>query len=146
MISDGADVIFPFLDAGIAGSYAAGKESGKNPAMFKLTTPDCGAYDNMIGTEVVNNIAATSKMLERYQAGTLEAGAIFLDLQDPEIQTLALCPKYEQNAEIAKVTKQTIDDINSGKVKLPANAINERPSYPYKEGLDGKTINAGNGG
>jgi basic membrane protein A len=146
MISDGADVIFPFLDAGIAGSYAAGKESGKNPAMFKLTTPDCGAYDNMVGTEVVNNIAATSKMLERYQAGTLEAGAIFLDLQDPEIQTLALCPKYEQNAEIAKVTKQTIDDINSGKVKLPANAINERPTYPYKEGLDGKTINAGNGG
>lgn len=143
MISDNADVIFPFLDAGIAGSFAAGKESGKNPAMFKLTIPDCGAYDNMIGTEVVNNVAATSEMLKRYAEGTLEPGAIFLDLQDPNLQTLALCPKYEKDAAISKVTKQTIDDVNSGKIKLPANAINERPSYPYKEGLDGKTQNAG---
>jgi basic membrane protein A len=146
MISDNADVIFPFLDAGIAGSYAAGKESGKNPAMFKLTIPDCGAYDNIIGTEVVNNQAATQEMLKRYAAGTLEPGAIFLDLQDPTFQTLALCPKYEKDPKISKVTKQTIDDVNSGKIKLPANAINERPDYPYKEGLDGKTQNAGNTG
>jgi basic membrane protein A len=143
MISDNADVIFPFLDAGIAGSYAAGKESGKDPAMFKLTIPDCGAYDNIIGTEVVNNVAATSEMLKRYAAGTLEPGAIFLDLQDANLQTLALCPKYQKDPAISKVTKQTISDVNSGKVKLPANAINQRPSYPYKEGLDGKTQNAG---
>jgi basic membrane protein A len=146
MISNGADVIFPFLDAGIAGSYQAGKESGKNPAMFKLTVPDCGAYSNMIGTEVVNNFVATSKMLEAYAAGTLQPGAIFLDLQDPELQTLKLCPKYAKDPVLSKATAQTIADVNSGKVKLPANAINARPSYPYKEGLNGKTINPGSGG
>jgi basic membrane protein A and related proteins len=143
MITDNADVIFPFLDAGIAGSYAAGKASGKDPAMFKLTIPDCTSYDNIVGTEVVNNVAATSLMLDRFSKGTLKAGTVFLDLQDPNLQTLKLCPKYQAKADIAKATKDTIDGVNSGKIKLPANAINARPSYPYQEGFDGPVHNAG---
>ena len=146
MISDNADVVFPFLDAGIAGSYAAGKASGKNPAMFKLTIPDCTSYGNIVGTEVVNNLAATKLMLDRYAKGTLKPGAVFLDLQDPTLQTLKLCPKYQQNSEIAKVTKDTIDGVNSGKIKLPANAINPRPNYPYQEGFNGPVQNAGQTG
>lgn len=146
MITDNADVIFPFLDAGIAGSYAAGKASGKDPAMFKLTIPDCTSYDNIVGTEVVNNVAATSLMLDRYAKGTLKPGAVFLDLQDPTLQTLKLCPKYQAKANIAKVTKDTIAAVNSGKVKLPANAVNPRPNYPYQEGFDGPVKNAGQTG
>jgi basic membrane protein A and related proteins len=146
MITDGADVIFPFLDAGIAGSYAAGKASGKDPAMFKLTIPDCTSYDNIVGTEVVNNLSATSVMLEKYAKGTLKPGAIFLDLQNPKLQTLALCPKYQKNSVVAKATKTTIDGVNSGKIKLPANAINPRPGYPYQEGFEGPVQNAGKTG
>jgi basic membrane protein A len=146
MITDRADVIFPFLDAGIAGSYAAGKASGKNPAMFKLTIPDCTSYGNIVGTEVVNNLAATNLMLDRYAKGTLKPGAVFLDLQDPNLQTLKLCPKYANNPAIAKVTKDTIDGVNKGSIKLPADAINARPSYPYQEGFDGKVQNAGKTG
>ena len=146
MISDNADVIFPFLDAGIAGSYAAGKASGKDPAMFKLTIPDCTSYDNIVGTEVVNNLAATNLMLTRYVKGQLKPGAIFLDLQDPSLQTLKLCPKYQKNPTIAKATKDTIDGVNSGKIKLPANAINPRPNYPYQEGFNGPVKNAGQTG
>jgi basic membrane protein A and related proteins len=142
MITDKADVIFPFLDAGIAGSYAAGKASGKNPAMFKLTIPDCTSYGNIVGTEVVNNLAATKLMLDRYAKGTLKPGAVFLDLQNPNLQTLKLCPKYAKNSEIAKATKDTIDGVNGGKIKLPANAINPRPQYPYQEGFDGPVKNA----
>jgi basic membrane lipoprotein Med (substrate-binding protein (PBP1-ABC) superfamily) len=145
MIDDKADVIFPFLDAGIAGSYAAGKESGKNPAMFKLTIEDCTSYANIVGTEIVNNVAATSRMLGDYAKGTLKPGAVFLDLQDPELQTLKLCPKYEQNKAVADITKKTIDDVNSGAAKLPANAINARPDYPYREGFDGEVQNADKG-
>jgi basic membrane protein A len=146
MITDGADVIFPFLDAGIAGSYQAGRESGKNPAMFKLTIPDCTSYPNIVGTEVVNNTAATSIMLGRLVKGTLTAGAIFLDLKDPEIQTLRLCPKYKKDAKVAAVTKRIIDGVNSGKIKLPADSINARPKYQYREGFNGKLMNAGKGG
>jgi basic membrane protein A and related proteins len=142
MITDGADVVFPFLDAGIAGAYAAGKASGKNPAMFKLTIPDCTSYANIVGTEVVNNLAATNVMVTNYAKGTLKPGAIFLDLQDPKLQTMQLCPKYQKNATVAKVTKDTIDGVNSGKIKLPANAINPRPDYPYQEGFNGPVQNA----
>jgi basic membrane protein A and related proteins len=146
MITDNADVIFPFLDAGIAGSYAAGKASGKNPAMFKLTIPDCTSYGNIVGTEVVNNLAATSLMLDRYVKGTLKPGAVFLDLQNPSLQTLKLCPKYQADKTIAKATKDTIAGVNNGSIKLPANAVNPRPDYPYQEGFDGPVKNAGKTG
>ena len=69
MLTDGADVVFPFLDAGIAGAYAAGKASGKNPAMFKLIVPDCQAYSNMASTEYVNNTLATATMLAQHARG-----------------------------------------------------------------------------
>jgi basic membrane protein A len=143
MITDGADVIFPFLDAGIAGSYKAGTESGKNPAMFKLVIPDCKTYPNVVGTEFVNNTAATELMLSQYLKGTIKPGAILLDLQNPTIQTLQLCPKYKANAKVAAVTKRIIAGVNSGKIKLPADSINPRPKYPYREGFTGKTINPG---
>jgi basic membrane protein A len=137
MIADNADVIFPFLDAGIAGSYAAGKASGKNPAMFKLTIPDCTSYANIVGTEVVNNEAVVVKLLDQYVKGTLKPGTFFLDLQDPKLQTLKLCPKYQKDPMVSKVTKDTIDAINSGATKLPKNAINPRPGYKTYEGLNG---------
>jgi basic membrane protein A len=135
-IDANADVIFPFLDAGIAGAYQAGAQSGKNPAMFKLTIPDCGAYSNMIGTEVVNNEIAAKTLIAAYMNHTIKPGTILLDLQDPQVETLRLCPKYATaNPAIASLTKSTIDNINSGKVKLPANAINPRPSSGFSNGL-----------
>ncbi len=135
MLQQDADVILPWLDAGVAGAYQAGEESGKNPAMFKLTIPDCDAYDNIVGTEAVNTVALTQKMIASVVDGTAKPGAAFIGLQDPELQTLALCPKYEKDKEIADLTQQTIDDINSGKIKLAEDAINPRPSYEYTEGL-----------
>jgi basic membrane protein A len=142
MLSDGADVIMPFLDSGIAGSYAAGADEGSAAGMFKLTIVDCESYDNTIGTEVVNNKSATERLLTDWAAGTLEPGAIFLDLQEPDLQTLELCPAYAEMEEIAAVTQETIEGVNSGDIVLPPDAVNPRPDYPYKEGFDGETINA----
>jgi basic membrane protein A and related proteins len=134
-IDANADVIFPFLDAGIAGAYQAGKQSGKNPAMFKLTIPDCGAYPNMVGTEVVNNEIAASTLIAAYMHHTIKPGTILLDNQDPSVETLSLCPKYASNAAIAATTKNTLAAMNSGKIKLPADAVNPRPSFGYSSGL-----------
>jgi basic membrane protein A and related proteins len=137
MISDGADAIFPFLNGGLPGAYAAGNASGKNPALFSEVIPDCNGYKNMVGTNFVDSKAIVQQLLTQYVHGTLKPGTTFLALQSPKLQTLQLCPKYQRNAEIAKVTKQTIADINSGKIKLPAAAVNPRPSYPYREGFNG---------
>lgn len=137
MIQQGADVILPWLDAGVVGAYEAGKESGKNPAMFKLTIPACTAYSNVIGTEVVNETAITNQLITGVVKGTQPAGAVFVDLKQPNLQTLGLCPKYQANQEIASVTKQTIDGINSGKIQLAKDALNPRPSYHWTEGFGG---------
>jgi basic membrane protein A len=137
MLQQGADVILPWLDAGVVGAYQAGKESGKDPAMFKLTIPDCKSYDNVIGTEAVNEVQITKTLIQKVADGTAKPGAAFIGLQDPKLQTLALCPKYQKNSDIASLTKKTIDDLNSGKIKLAKNAINPRPSYQFTEGLGG---------
>jgi len=143
MITDGADAIFPFINGGLPGVYAAGRESGKNPALFSEVIPDCNAYSNMVGTNFVDSAAMTKRLLADYVHGTLKPGTTFLALQEPKLQTLQLCPKYQHNAEIAKVTKQTIADINSGKIKLPPAAINPRPDYPYREGFNGPVKGSG---
>lgn len=135
MLSDRADVILPFLDAGIAGTFAAGKQSGKDPAIFKLILPDCTSYDNIVGTLTANNALATSKMLGEVVSGTLKPGAIFVDLQSPDVQTVQLCPKYQKNKAIAALTRKTISEFNSGAVKLPQDALNARPPYQHSEGF-----------
>ena len=136
MITDEADVVFPFLDAGIAGSYAAGKASGKDPAMFKLTIPDCTSYDEHRGDARWSTTWRPTKlMLDRYVKGTLKPGAMFLDLQDPTLQTLQLCPKYSEELRDRRRHEEHIDGVNGGSIKLPANAINPRPKLPLPGGL-----------
>lgn len=135
MIDENADVIFPFLDAGVAGSYQAGRESGKNPMMFKLTIPKCGAYPNIIGTEIVNDKVAASKLIAAYMHKTIKPGMILLDLQEPEVQTFELCPKYKANKELENLTETAIEEVNSGKRKLPADGINPRPKFAFSEGF-----------
>src|SRR5262249_46983608 len=134
-LADGADVIFPFLDAGIAGAYAAGSGTGKSPPMFKITIPDCTSYPNIVGTEVENNTLADSLLLKRYTQGKLLSGAIFQDLQNPALATMLLCPKYKRDAKVAAVTKRVIAGLNGGTIKYPADTINPRPKYQYVEGL-----------
>jgi basic membrane protein A len=137
MIADKADVIFPFVNGGLPGAWAAGTESGKNPAMFSEVTPQCGAYGNMVGTNFVNNTAIVTRLITDSGHGRLKPGTTFLDLQEPSLQTLKLCPRYAAKPEIAKVVRDTIDGVNKGTIKLPADAMNPRPSYPHREGLNG---------
>ncbi len=137
MIQQGADVILPWLDAGVVGAYEAGKASGKNVAMFKLTIPSCNAYSNVVGTELVNEGAITKDLITNVVKGTEQPGAVFVDLKDPHLQTLALCPKYQANKEIAAATAAAISGINSGKIKLSSAAVNPRPSYHWTEGFGG---------
>jgi len=141
MLTDGADVMLPYLDAGIAGAFAAGKASGKNPPMFKLDLPDCTSYSNLIGTDVGDNTVAADTMLEKIATKSLSppGEAVFAGLENPSLQRLQLCPKYQK--QIGSIAKKTVDDLNSGKIKLPADALNPRPSFPWRQGFDGEVHN-----
>ena len=99
MITDGADVVFPFLDAGIAGAYAAGKASGKDPAMFKLTIPDCTSYANIVGTEVVNNLAATKRHARELREGHAEARRDLPGPPEPEAADDAAVPEVPEERD-----------------------------------------------
>lgn len=146
MISDNADVMLPYLDAGIAGAFAAAKDSGKPIPMFKLDLPDCSSYSELIGTDVGDNTVAADHMLTAIAKGELSppGEAVFTGLEDPSLQRLELCPKYE--SKIGDIAKKTVDDLVSGKIKLPPDALNPRPDYPWRQGFDGEVHNAGAGG
>jgi basic membrane lipoprotein Med (substrate-binding protein (PBP1-ABC) superfamily) len=148
MLSDGADVIMPYLDAGVAGSYAAAHAAGKLIPMFKLDLQDCKTYPNMIGADIGDNTVAISKMLEGVVTGSLKpAGVVvFVGLEDRSLQRVELCPKYAKNEKVAAADKRTVDGINNGTIKMPAGVLNPRPSYPWKDGFNGAVQNAGKTG
>jgi basic membrane protein A and related proteins len=144
MLSDGADVIMPYLDAGIVGSYQAARSMGKIIPMFKLDIFDCSQYSNIIGADIGDNTVAASKLLEGVVSHQLKpAGVtIFAGLQDPSLQRLQLCPKYAANKKIASLNRDTVAGINDGKIKMPPGVLNPRPAYPYREGFNGPVKNA----
>lgn len=129
MIDDGADQIFGFLDAGVQGLYQAGEESGKEIGAYNIIVQDCSDYENLVGTATLDNGQLMFTAVKDFVAGELEPGVRFVGLEEPELQTLALCPKYEKNDEIKKATQETIDAINNGEIDVPADVLNPRPDY-----------------
>ncbi|MBS1676195.1 MAG: BMP family ABC transporter substrate-binding protein [Actinobacteria bacterium] len=139
MLADGADVIIGYVDAGIAGVYAAADEAGKNVPVFKLDLLECSGYGNIVGANIGDNTEAAYQLLSGVAKGTLKpAGVtIFAGLQDPALQRVALCPKYEKNKEFSSLLEETVTGINDGSIQVPKEELNPRPNYPYREGLEG---------
>lgn len=148
MLTDGADVIMPYLDAGVVGSYSAAHAANKLVPMFKLDLQDCNTYPNMIGADIGDNTVAVSKMLDGVVTGSLKPAGVtvFVGLQDRSLQRVQLCPKYAANKKVAEVDKKTVDGINNGTIKMPPGVLNPRPNYPWKDGFNGPVQNAGNTG
>ena len=148
MLTDGADVIMPYLDAGVVGSYSAAHAANKLIPMFKLDLQDCDTYPNMIGADIGDNTVAVSKMLDGVVTGSLKPAGVtvFVGLEDRSLQRVQLCPKYAANKKVAEVDKKTVDGINNGTIKMPPGVLNPRPTYPWKDGLNGPVQNAGKTG
>jgi len=148
MLTDGADVIMPYLDAGVVGSYSAAHAANKLVPMFKLDLQDCKTYPNMIGADIGDNTVAVSKMLDGVVTGSLKPAGVtvFVGLEDRSLQRVQLCPKYAADKRVAEVDKKTVDGINNGTIKMPPGVLNPRPPYPWKDGLNGTVQNAGQTG
>lgn len=128
MISDDVDNIFAFLDAGIAGVYQAGGEADGDVLVSGIIIPQCEEYENYYGVSTLENDVLIKKAIEEFDAGELESGAVFYGVEDPEIQAFELCPKFDRG-EVADAVEETTDQIVSGEIELPADALNERPAY-----------------
>jgi basic membrane protein A len=127
-IADGADVMFGFLDSGWPGLFKAVK--GKDVTLVGNVFPRCDLSKQYAGTTISNSTAMVSKALVDLKQGSLKPGVTFYGVQDPDIQTFTLCPGFEKG-DLQSTVEQTLADLNSGKIKLPAKALQPRPSY-YK--------------
>jgi basic membrane protein A len=143
MLSEGADVINAYLNAGAPGAYQAAKEVDEGIGIFKVDLHECAAYPNIIGTNIGDNTASTRTLLGSLVEGTLEPKGvtIFAGLQDPGIQRIELCPKYAEDKAIAALKEDTVAGINDGSIEMPEGVLNPRPSGPYREGFDGEVKN-----
>lgn len=149
MLADRADVIYPFLDAGIVGSYAAAQSKHQLVPLFKIDFPDCKTYPNMVGTSLLEDTrAGTRQLLNGFVSGSLKpAGVVvFAGLQDPALQRMVLCPKYQKNQTVVKTVNDVTNGIRSGKIKVPNEILFPRPNYPWKDGFAGAVHNAGQTG
>lgn len=150
MIADRADVIYPFLDSGVVGVYAAAMAAGGKPIpLFKLDFQDCKSYPNMVGVDDFEDTkAGTVQLLNGVLSGNLKPPgvAVFARLQDPRLSRIELCPRYAHNKEITSLTKKTIAGLKDGSITVPKSVPYPRPSYPYKEGFNGPVQNAGKTG
>ncbi|MGH3641060.1 MAG: BMP family protein [Mycobacterium sp.] len=115
-IANGADVIYAFQDAGLPGVLDAVAESGKKIPVFNPTTDRCTESPNLIGYAYQNTQMMVTHILEDYTAKTLPAKPRFYAVEDPNVQTLKLCPSFSQYQDLVT---QTTDKINSGAISMP---------------------------
>jgi basic membrane lipoprotein Med (substrate-binding protein (PBP1-ABC) superfamily) len=128
MIANGVDQIYVFLDSGTIGVFEAAKESGKDVEVYSINHPQCGGYAHNVGTGILNNDVLVGQTLKKFADGQLEPGVTFYGVEDPKIQSFELCPGFDTPAN-KKLVDDMTQSINDGTLKVPAPAINPRPSY-----------------
>lgn len=114
-IASGADVIFGWLDAGYAGVIQAINESKKPVAGFSVAVSKCKLSPAEVGDHILAYDGASYNVVRDYLQSKI-ANHIY-GLEDPTVQRLQLCPKYNRAALRAVIAKAT-KGIVSGKIKL----------------------------
>lgn len=114
-IASGADVIFGWLDAGYPGVIQAIRESGKSVTGFSVAISKCNLGSEEVGDHILAYDSATYNVVRNYLART-NANHLY-GLEDPSVQRLQLCPKFNRPAIRALIAKNT-KAIVSGKIKL----------------------------
>jgi basic membrane protein A and related proteins len=129
-IASKSDTIFAFLDSGFPGAIDAAKQSGKTIYLLGPIAPRCDLYSRYVGTTIQRIDLLVQQAIQQYAKGTLKPGAVFYGLENRTVQRFELCPKFRTPRLLAAV-KSAEQALLQHKVKLPAAALNARPSY-YK--------------
>jgi basic membrane protein A len=114
-IASGADVIFGWLDAGYPGVIQAIRESGKPVKGFSVAVSKCKLGGEEVGDHILAYDAATYNVVRDSLANKFPNH--IYGLEDPSVQRLQLCPKYNTPALRALIGRTT-KAIVSGKIKL----------------------------
>lgn len=117
-LSDGADVLYSFLDAAHAGAVQAVKEAGGNAALIGVIAPKCDISEGFeLGDTIYAQAGAIGGLITQAVEGDTESRT--LALEDPDTQSLAFCDNYDVPQEVMDAVADARAAVNSGEVTIP---------------------------
>lgn len=114
-IANGIDVIYAFVDAGFPGVVQAVEESGSDVALWGATVSHCGDGPQVVGNAIANSEQVLRVLMNAFDDGTLPHDNVFFGIEDPLIQSVELCPGFEEHQALVD---ETTAAILSGEVVL----------------------------
>ncbi|GAA1694470.1 BMP family ABC transporter substrate-binding protein [Mycolicibacterium murale] len=120
-ISQGADVIYTFLDSATDGAIsAAAAAADRNVKIFNITRLRCDDGPFVAGADIISPTDFLSNLIAEAIDGKYPEGKPEVGLSNPDDQRLQMCPAFEQHqAKADEVTKGIVD----GTVELPDSVI-----------------------
>lgn len=118
-ISQGADVIYTFLDSAIDGAFAA-VAAADGVEIFNITTPHCDEGPYVAGTNVISPTHFVSDLIADAMEGNHPTDQPELRLDDRDDQRLEMCPGYEK---YQKAADDATASINDGTTALPDTVV-----------------------
>lgn len=118
-ISQGADVIYTFLDSAIDGAFAA-VAAADDVKIFNITSPRCDEGSYVAGTDLLTPTSFVSKIVTDAMEGNHPTDVPELRLDNPDDQRVEMCPGYEEYQQAADDAAQSIVD---GSVDLPDTVL-----------------------
>ena len=94
-ITQSADVLFAFVNGGLAGVEQAIQESGKNVAVFGIIFPHCTESPHVAGSAILDSNAFVDQMIGDYVNKSLPAKPKVYGVDTPAIQRLEVCPRVQ---------------------------------------------------
>lgn len=134
-LDEGAEGLYAFSNAGLIGVYHAAQEAANKPTVSEIAQEFAGCdkqpYPNALGSSLPDMTHVIEDALDKYAEGSLDPGAVLLGLETPRYMNFWLCKKYE-TPELLAFRKKITEEILSGKVKVPADAL-QGTTVSYKE-------------
>lgn len=114
----GADVIYSYVDSGIAGVIEAIVDEGGGALTFGIIFPRCGDFPEIVGTSILNASGLVLTMANDYVNNTVPDRPQFFGVENPDVQRFELCPDHA-TAELQQIVDDTTAGINDGSITLP---------------------------
>lgn len=128
-MANGVDGILGDLGLGFTGFYRA--MQGSNVAAYDyqtFTSLGCSSSANLVGGVLANFRVITRASVEEAAAHKLDAGAIFIGLNNSQFMSFGFCPG-KGTAAARKVAAETRAGLLSGKIKPISKALIPNPGY-----------------
>lgn len=118
-LAAGADVIYSYVDSGIAGVIEAIVDAGDTALTFGIIFPRCGDFPQIVGTSILNASGLVVTMTNDYINDTIPDQPQFFGVENPDVQRFELCPGHATD-ELQQIVDDTTAGINDGSITLPA--------------------------